>query len=83
MTSLTGSGKNLHLKEDPSPQRKTVSELLPYYYYNLRTLAEVVSSQSQGRCRVFAWGKCCGGGSGGEVGGWVEKEGGRVAISQL
>ena len=46
-------------------ERKTVSELLPYFYCNLRTLAEVVSSQSQGRCRVFAWGKCCGGGSGG------------------
>lgn len=76
---------NLHgffTGKDSCLQSLTVSEQLSYYY-NLRTLAEVVSRQSQGRCRVSARGKCCGGGSGGEVGGWVEEEGGRVAISQL
>ena len=64
--------------KDSCLQSLTVSELLSYYY-NLRTLAEVVSRQSRGRCRVSARGKCCGGGSGGWgwwVGGGKRREGG-------
>ena len=70
-------------------ERKTVSELLPYYYCNLRTLAEVVSSQSRGRCRLsslrlgqmlrrweWGWGWWVGGKGGREGGGLVEQEGG-------